>query len=113
MIWKGHELKTPGDVLEGILACDTPSEAQEFMRRYIKENPHAREDVGYLAGYCDRVTKHRIFEWFNVTHPLYGREELTFGELLELGEKVARGEAKFVPQPPIKEVITRNIIRED
>ncbi|MGG0793730.1 hypothetical protein ABE137_06960 [Brevibacillus laterosporus] len=72
MNWKGQQLNTAGDLLnKGIIKCETPEEAQEFMRQYRAENEHADSNVGYLSGYCSIEEAKRIKEWFGVKHPIF------------------------------------------
>jgi hypothetical protein len=96
MNWKGRELNTIGDLMtHGIDKCDTPEEAQEFMRLYEAENPHARDNIGYLAGYYSTEKKHQIFEWFGVHHPIFGildpTPEQALGAGMKLAERSKRG----------------------
>lgn len=90
MNWKGVELKTVGDFMEhGIDACATREEAREFMRLYVLENGYARENIAYLAGYYNNDTKHRIYDWFEVVHPFFGRSDPTPLEAFEMGRRWA------------------------
>jgi hypothetical protein len=73
MIWKGKELKTIGDLMDhGISKCTTREEAQEFMRQYRAETPHADSNIGYLSGYYSPEEGARIRDWFGVKHPVLG-----------------------------------------
>jgi hypothetical protein len=73
MIWKGKELKTIEDLMwYGIDQCESPEEAQEFMRQYRQENPDADSNVGYISGYYSSEEMERILQWFGVAHPKFG-----------------------------------------
>jgi len=90
MKWKGEELKTTGDLCyKGIDKCDTPEEAQEFMRLYRAENEHADENIGYISGYYDPENMRRIQEWFCVAHPIFGKSVPTPEEAFEAGKREA------------------------
>jgi hypothetical protein len=91
MIWKGRELKTIGDLMyKGINKCESPEEAQEFMRQYKLDNPHADENIGYLSGYYSSQEADRIRDWFKVQHPIFGLSspspEEAFAKGLEIGQ---------------------------
>ncbi len=90
MKWKDEELKTAGDLMKkGIEKCDTPEEAQEFMRLFKAENPYAEENIGYISGYYDTEEKQRIQEWFCVEHPIFGRTNPTPEQAFEAGVQLA------------------------
>jgi hypothetical protein len=96
MIWNGHELKTVGDIMtHGIDACRTREEAQAFILAYEAENPHARDNVGYLAGYYSREKANQIYEWFGVSHPIFGYREPTPEEAFYAGMKLAEDSKKY------------------
>lgn len=65
--WKGEELKTYGDIAhKGMEKCDSPEEAQEFMRLYRQESPSAENTVSYLIGYYnDIATRRRLQDLFS------------------------------------------------
>jgi hypothetical protein len=89
MFWKGKELKTIEDLmLRGIDQCNNKEEAQQFILQYVEENIHARENIGYLAGYYDRDDQARIFDWFDVCHPIYGRNPLPTKIMMEMGMRM-------------------------
>ena len=90
MNWKGQELTTIGDLCTfGIEKCDTPDEAQEFMRLYRTENTHADENIGYLSGYYGPETMRRIQEWFGVSHPIFGTSVPSPEEAFAAGQQAA------------------------
>jgi hypothetical protein len=90
MRWKGEELRTIGDLMnKGIDRCDTPEEAQEFMRLYRAENEHADENIGYLSGYYSPERAQQIREWFGVVHPIFGKSMPTVEEAINAGKQLA------------------------
>ena len=92
MNWKGHDLETIGDLMtHGIDACETREEAEEFMKAYSAENPHAYANIGYLAGYYGQKDMDRILDWFQTAHPIFGRSHPTPEEAFAAGQKI--GEA--------------------
>jgi len=111
MIWNGHELKTVGDIMTyGIDACRNREEAQAFIAVYEAENPHARENIGYLAGYYSREKATQIYDWFNVSHPIFGRSEPTPEEAFHAGMKLAEDSKRFGTKKAVemsKEVLSQ------
>ena len=105
MIWKGRELNTVGDIIRhGVYKCDTPEEAQEFMRIYRAECPHADRNIGYLSGYHSQKEMRRIQEWFGVSHPVFGNTAPTAEEALGAGKKMAaREDGKIWNEMPVIE----------
>ncbi len=91
MEWKGKELRTNGDLMtDGIEKCNSPEEAKEFMKIYFAENVHAYSNISYLAGYYSEEMKHRIFEWFECAHPIFGTRDPTPEEALNAGKRLAK-----------------------
>lgn len=89
MNWKGHELITIGDLMNhGIDACETREEAEEFMKQYRAEEPHAYANIGYLSGYFGRESMVRIQDWFQTAHPIFGRTIPTQEEALAAGKMI-------------------------
>lgn len=96
MNWKGHELKTVGDIMTyGIDACASREEAQAFIALYEAENSYARENIGYLAGYYSREKAQQIYDWFGVSHPIFGRIEPTPEEAFYAGMRLAEDSKKY------------------
>lgn len=92
MTWKGEELITIGDLMDkGIDRCDTPEEAQAFMRIYRAENEFADENIGYLSGYYGHNNMRRIQEWFGVAHPIFGNTVPTPDEAFNAGARSVGG----------------------
>ena len=90
--WNGSSVVTNGDIMSIIAKVTTAEEAQEFMVLALASNPHARENIGYLAGYFDSKTKHRIFSLFGVEHPIFGKLDPTNIQAMACG--IAHGMAK-------------------
>lgn len=123
MLWKGSNVVTNGDLISAIGKIVTLEEAQEFLTLAMAENPHAKANIGYLAGYFDNEQKHRIFDLFGVEHPIFGKLDPTFSQAMASG--VAHGialeqgktyeEAKkyaheicALPEKEVKEWLTKN-----
>jgi len=91
MNWKGQELLTIGDLCRlGIDKCNSPEEAQEFMRLYRIENEYADQNIGYLSGYYGRDDMRRIQEWFGVSHPIFGTSVPSPEDAFAAGEQMAK-----------------------
>jgi hypothetical protein len=91
VIWKGKDLETYGDVLDAMAAITDRDEAQEFKRAYTEQFPDvADNNLGYLAGYCSNDEMLRIFDLFDVEHPIFGRTIPTSLEALRAGFDLAR-----------------------
>jgi hypothetical protein len=72
MFWKGEELVTIKDFLtKGINCCESPEEAQEFMRLYRRENPRADENIDFMSCYYPVEEMKRIQSWFGVQQHQY------------------------------------------
>lgn len=93
--WRGRILRTygdVGDVVAEIARDGDREEAQRFLEAYGEVTEHARHNVGYLAGYYDPWTMGRIFEVFDVEHPVFGRRtDVTPEEALKAGRRLAFG----------------------
>ena len=50
-----------------------------------------KSNIGYMAGYYDRETATKIMEWFDCSHPIFGRTFPTPAEAFNMGKKL--GEA--------------------
>ena len=91
MNWKGKKLQTIGDFMKyGIDKCDSKEEAKEFMMQYVMENHHARTNIGYISGYYARIDQERIFDWFDVVHPISGTEKLDHDKLFQIGLAIGK-----------------------
>lgn len=94
-IWHGKNLKTTGDLIDAVVACQSREEAQEFMRAYRAISPYARENIGYMAGYLSREQATRVFEWFEVSHPVFGTTFPTAEEAFKAGLKMGELSQKY------------------
>lgn len=72
-IWKGRKLRTIQDVMSEISTIRRKPIAQKFLLCYLKINPSAKDTIGYVAAYYDFETCMRIWELFDVRHPIFGR----------------------------------------
>jgi len=91
--WKGKELVTYGDIMDAILACETPEEMRACMDAYRAENPHADGSIGYMTGYYDNETAKRVKRWLGVRHPIFDGHDPTPKEAFGAGKKWA-GESR-------------------
>jgi hypothetical protein len=73
MIWKDKEIKTIGELFDAVAAVDTPEQAGEFMRAYRADNEHADASVGYVIGYAGADSRKRLYDLFQLSHPLLDR----------------------------------------
>ena len=71
MIWKRKELVTVGDIIEAVEAIRSRKDAHKFMKLFRIETPHADDNIGYISGYCKNPK--RILDWFQVSHPIFGK----------------------------------------
>jgi hypothetical protein len=72
MIWNGIDTKTVGGLFDAVCSVTTTEEAGEFMTALRAENPHADANVGYIIGYGDADTRKRLYDLFQLTHPILG-----------------------------------------
>lgn len=71
-IWKGEQVSTIGDLFDAAVQAVKDGEAQEFLREYRAANEHADENLGYVIGYADPDTRARMYEAFDLSHPVFG-----------------------------------------
>lgn len=93
LFWKGKELETIGDVMRlGIDQCLNKTEALEFMKLVREHNPNADANIGYISGYYSAEEAERIMDWFEVSHPIFGRKiaspETALAKGIEIGTKI-------------------------
>lgn len=91
MEWNGTEITDVQGLITAICAVKSREEAERFIAAYEAENVHARENIGYIAGYCDADTSRRIWDWFGCAHPIFGTRIPTAEEAFEAGKQWARG----------------------
>lgn len=95
MLWKGKNIESMGDLIDAVTGCINREEAQEFMAQYRAESPYARENIGYLAGYLSREQATRVFDWFEVSHPVFGTSFPTAEEAFAAGLKMGELSQKY------------------
>lgn len=88
MIWKGKNIENISDFIDAVTGCNNKEEAQEFMSQYQIESPYAKDNIGYLAGYLPREQATKIFDWFEVCHPIFGTSFPTAEEMFKAGLKL-------------------------
>lgn len=88
MLWHGSDIQTTGEILDAVLACKSQEEAEEFMALYSVESEHAKENIGYMAGYCSHEDSQRIYDWFDCQHPIFGTTAPTAEEAFNVGIKL-------------------------
>ena len=66
-------------------------QTREFAEQIVKKN------LGYYAGYFQRITQERVFKLFKTKHPIFGLKEPTCEEAFNLGMKMGE-EAKLKNQ---------------
>ena len=93
MKWGEKELKTMGDIMgacTAILKLPEPEgrvAAKLFMDEYFEETPNAFQNIGYMSGYYDDETMAKIQDWFQTSHPIFGRSKPTPEQAFEAGKK--------------------------
>jgi hypothetical protein len=96
--WNGKEIITIGDVGRAVCSCTLYSEAESFLREYVKhinaDDPNerlriAKSNIGYLAGYYSVETRNRIFNLFSTEHPIFGTKDPTPKDAFEAGKIIA------------------------
>lgn len=97
MIWQDKLLTANRDFMDAFVKVSTKEEAQEFLALALVDSPHARENIGCMAGYFDNDTKQRVYNLFGVEHPIFGRLDTTFHQALAFG--VAHGMAREQGKP--------------
>jgi hypothetical protein len=92
LTWEGQELVTYGDIgkaIDRIIENGTTEDARRFMEAYEGVNSNARANVGYLAGYYGAEKMKKILDWFDCSHPMFGRIIPTPEAALKAGERFA------------------------
>ena len=100
--WRGQRVETFGDLgamVVRICRDGDREEAAEFMAAYREVTAHADINVGYLAGYYDSETAQQIWDWFGVSHPIFGTERPSTEAAYEAGKRAALGEFPGVFDP--------------
>ena len=92
-IWKDKKIEFVKDTLEAMYGCESKEEAQALKAAYAAEHGQekAEEDLGFLTGEMNDEDRHRAYDWFDVSHPVLGRADLTPQEILDAGKRFAWG----------------------
>jgi hypothetical protein len=107
--------------MEDVVKCRTKQDAAKVLDRYASDilsdpdldcrtpeeaKQRALNNIGYLSGYYDLETKHRILELFDTEHPVFGHADPTpeeaFNAGRRLGEASKTGEDLLTVQNEIK-----------
>jgi hypothetical protein len=88
--WHGKDIVKMGDIMDAVVSIKTPEEARRFMAQYRKETPYAYQNTGYLSGYFLPDDMLRIMDWFQTSHPIYGRRIPEPDEAFEAGKMMAQ-----------------------
>lgn len=66
--------ETIGELLRNAQKCTTRKEAAAFLRAYEAVEPvHAKQNLGYVIGYCSDDERKRLYDLFDLEHPFFGR----------------------------------------
>lgn len=91
MKWNDVELDTVGKVCTALSSLQTKEEADEFMAGMRAEGPeHADANIGYIIGYLGAEDRIRLYSLLKVEHPIFGDQEPSPEECLELGRNMAK-----------------------
>jgi hypothetical protein len=72
MTWDGDPVDTIGDLFTYALKAVDQGRAEEFLAEYRALCDHADANLGYVIGYGDEDSRRRMYEAFNLTHPVLG-----------------------------------------
>ncbi len=91
------------DMLQYVLASQTPEEASEKMLRYARKAAQKydqplyvaedilRDNLGYMSGYHSIEIAQKLYDLTKITHPIFGspeaRSQLTTEQIFALGVK--------------------------
>jgi predicted NAD/FAD-binding protein len=70
--WDGTEINTVGDLFDGAVVAMRAGRAQEFLTAYSATNEHAVENLGYMFGYADELTRAQLYAAYALVHPIFG-----------------------------------------
>jgi hypothetical protein len=91
-IWRNTTMNSIGDIvmcITKIISKMDRAAALDFMVEYRKFTPDADANIGYISGYFDKVAFEQVMDWFEVSHPLFGKTYPNPIEALEIGKKFA------------------------
>ena len=63
------------DIISLCLKCENEEDAKKVLEQYEKycDTPEiARENLGYIFGYCDSEDRKKLYSLFPVNHPAFG-----------------------------------------
>jgi hypothetical protein len=94
--FEGRELRTLGDIMETVVLIAGSGDklrAAAFIEAYekIAAPDVVRKNLGYGAGYYDTETATKIYEVFDVRHPIFGRTFPKPEWAMEMGMRRANG----------------------
>lgn len=113
-VWDGRELSTMEDVYKEALRIaelDAPLMAAEFIDDYgtyiERSNPDdevdgrhiAMQNLGYFAGYYDAKDRIKLYEVFDIAHPIFGTKEPTPEEAFDMGKQWGQAMKENRPFP--------------
>ncbi len=90
LMWKGRQVENVTDLMPAIESCKTREEAAEFMEKYREGTKEADANVGYLSGFYASEDMKRIWDWFGVSHPIFGTTVPTVEEARKHGIRWTR-----------------------
>lgn len=96
ILWEGKELRTMGETMEAVIAIAEAGDRQRadaFIEAYekIAEPKVVRANIGFGAGYYDQTMATKIFDVFQVRHPVFGKTFPNPDWAFELGQRRATG----------------------
>lgn len=84
MKYKGKEYKTYPQIIDHALSL-TGDEQKAFVKAYNDSGPHAKNNIGYFAGYYEVHKMMEILRVFETEHPFFGTAPPTMQEAFNMG----------------------------
>lgn len=89
-----------GQLIALCLKCNTKEEAKQVLEQYENycDSPEiARENLGYIFGYCLKEEREKLYRLFPVSHPVFGEgfgrgKDLSPEEAFKKGYEWEKGE---------------------
>lgn len=116
-VFRGVSIGTDADILDTMLLLarsGTRLDAMEFIDDYaawLRKAGHGDEDpyklavdnLGYLCGYATRDEAEVLYDFFEIEHPILGREghKMTSMEIFQRGVQYMECHMKGIPLPPL------------
>ncbi len=73
LVWEGRDVATIGDLLTAASKAADERKAADFLAAYREANPeHADANLGYVIGYTSADERQRLYEAYDLTHPMLG-----------------------------------------